>query len=329
MAESSRCPGQFSGLVGDRIYQVSGTGDLAAINAADGKVLWKKKLGIEQRQSSPFYADGKLYIAMYVAAAEGKTGAVAEGGDTSGNGELFVVKPDDKGAEILSRTILTGKCYGSPIGYNGKLYIQTEKKLYCFGKKGKNPGLATAPEPEKWPAPGEKKKLQVVPYEVLLNPGDKQAFKIRTLDANGFMVDDNADQKSVKWELFILPTALVKATMKARLNTNGELVADSEEHAERGAVPSFAGRFPKVISKAAFCPACPHTRFREIRTTQDTSKPPPPGVPNTPEPLTPFACIRRCPGMPHGSALRSGIKTATRPLAGTIDNKRFSAALFF
>ena len=69
-------------LVGDRIYQVSGTGDLAAINAADGKVLWKKKLGIEQRQSSPFYADGKLYIAMYVAAAErqGGGGAAAETG---------------------------------------------------------------------------------------------------------------------------------------------------------------------------------------------------------------------------------------------------------
>lgn len=52
-------------LVGDRIYQVNGTGNLVAINAADGKVLWKKKLGIEQRQSSPFYADGKLYITMY------------------------------------------------------------------------------------------------------------------------------------------------------------------------------------------------------------------------------------------------------------------------
>jgi len=103
-------------LVGDRIYQVSGTGDLAAINAADGKVLWKKKLGIEQRQSSPFYADGKLYIAMYEAAAGGKTEGVEAGG-----GELFVVKPGDTDMEILSRTHLVGKCYGSPIGYNGKI----------------------------------------------------------------------------------------------------------------------------------------------------------------------------------------------------------------
>jgi hypothetical protein len=26
------------------------------------------------------------------------------------------------------------------VAYNGKLYIQTDKKLYCFGKKGENKG---------------------------------------------------------------------------------------------------------------------------------------------------------------------------------------------
>ncbi len=56
-------------LVENRIYEVDEAGDLVAVNADDGKVLWKKKLGIEERQSSPFYADGKLYIAMYIAAA--------------------------------------------------------------------------------------------------------------------------------------------------------------------------------------------------------------------------------------------------------------------
>ena len=315
-------------LVGDRIYQVSGTGDLVAINAADGKVLWKKKLGIEQRQSSPFYADGKLYIAMYVAAAEGKTGAVAEGADTSGNGELFVVKPDDKGAEILSRTILTGKCYGSPIGYNGKLYIQTEKKLYCFGKKGKNPGLATAPEPEKWPAPGEKKKLQIVPYEVLLNPGDKQAFKIRTLDANGFTVDDNVDPKSVKWEPFIPPTALVKATMKATFNTNGELVADSENTPSAGQFQASLGEL-KGYFKGRILPGVPLTQdFEKYELTQDTSKPPPPGVPNTLEPPTPFAY----PPLPWNAArFRFEIrdKDGNKALVKTIDNKRVQRGTVF
>ena len=213
-------------LVGDTIYEVSGTGDLAAINADDGKVQWKKKLAIEQRQSSPFYADGKLYVAMYIAAQS--SGAGGEGApNDGGSGELFVLKPGAKDAEVLSRTILDGKCFGSPIGFNGKLYIQTDKKLYCFGRKGANKALASAPPAEAWPAPGPKAQLQIIPYEVLLKPGEKQAFRIRALDANGFTVEENVDPKSVRWETFIPPTALVKVTMKGAFNDAGELVAEA------------------------------------------------------------------------------------------------------
>jgi hypothetical protein len=75
----------------------------------------------------------------------GRKGSRSGAGDAAGDGELFVVKPGEKDVEILSRTMLTGKCYGSPIGYNGKLYVQTEKKLYCFGKKGKNTGWLPRP----------------------------------------------------------------------------------------------------------------------------------------------------------------------------------------
>ena len=144
----------------------------------DGKVLWKKKLGIEQRQSRPFYADGKLYVAMYIAAAEPSWWR--RGSETGGDGELFVIKPGDTEREILSQTKLTGKCYGSPIAYNGKLYVQTEKKLYCFGKKGNNPGLAAAPEPETVARARRKQRsCRSFPHEVLLKPGAVQAFRVR------------------------------------------------------------------------------------------------------------------------------------------------------
>jgi outer membrane protein assembly factor BamB len=315
-------------LVGDRIYQVNGTGDLVAINAADGKVLWKKKLGIEQRQSSPFYADGKLYITMYVAAAEGKASAAAQGGDTGGDGELFVVKPGENDMEILSRTILSGKCYGSPIGYNGKVYIQTEKKLYCFGKKGNNPGLAAAPEPEKWPTPGEKKKLLVVPAEVLVQPGEKHAFHVRALDANGFTVDENVDPKSLKWEPFIPPTALVKATMKASFNADGQLVADSENAPSAGQFQASLGEL-KGYFKGRILPGLPLTQdFEKFELTQDTSKPPAPAVPNTLEPPTPFAY----PPLPWNAArFRFEVreKDGNKALVKTIDNKRVQRGMVF
>lgn len=211
-------------LVGNTLYEVTGVGEVAAIDADKGTVLWKKKLAPEQRQSSPFYADGKLYVAMYIAgAAEGAAKSADEA--TAGDGELFVLKPGPKDAQILSRTKLSGRCFGSPIGYNGKLYVQTDKKLYCFGKKGANKGVAPDPKAEEWPKPGEKKQLQVIPFEALLKPGQSQAVRVRALDANGFTVDENVDPKSVKWEPFIPPTALVKATMKGEFSADGQLVA--------------------------------------------------------------------------------------------------------
>ncbi len=310
-------------LVGDRIYQVSGTGDLAAVNATDGKVLWKKKLGIEQRQSSPFYADGKLYIAMYEAAAEGKTEGSPEGG-----GEFFVIKPGDAGMEILSRTHLIGKCYGSPIGYNGKIYVQTDKKIYCFGKKGNNPGVAPVPEPEKWPAPGEKTKLQIVPYEVLLAPGEKRSFKVRALDAAGFTVEEKIDPKSVKWESFIPPTALVKATLNGSFNAAGEFVADAENAPSAGQFQASLGGL-KGYFKGRILPGLPLTQdFEKFDITLDTANPPAPGVPNTLEPATPFAH----PPLPWNAArFRFEIreKDGTKALVKTIDNKRTQRGTVF
>jgi hypothetical protein len=79
----------------------------------------------------------------------------------------------------------------------------------------------------------------LIPNESLLHPGDKVPVRVRSLDANGFTVDENVDVKSVKFETFIPPTALVKATMKGAV-TDGFLTA------EQATVPS-AGAFQGVL----------------------------------------------------------------------------------
>ena len=156
---------------------MSGTGDLCAVNAKTGKVLWKKKLGIEQRQSSPFYANGLLYVAMYISAGDADSAERREAGTM---GELFVIKPGTEGCEIVSQTQLNGRCFGSPIGYNGKIYIQTDSQTLLLRQSGRTiPDCRRRLEEKPWPKAGAVAKLQVIPSEVLLKPGDKTSFRVR------------------------------------------------------------------------------------------------------------------------------------------------------
>lgn len=310
-------------LVGDTIYEVNGTGDLCAVDANTGKVLWKHKLGIEQRQSSPFYGDGKIYVAVYTS-AQGAEKIATGGGDTGGNGELFVVKPGAAGCEILSQTLLNGRCYGSPVAYNGKLYVQTDRKLYCFGRKGNNPGLASEPEETPWPKAGVAKELQIVPYESLLKPSDKQTFRIRSLDANGFTVDDSVGVKSAKWEPFVPPTALVKAYAKAKFDESGVLHADAANVPSAGQFQATVGNLKGYIKVRIMSSLPLKQDFESFELSNTTT--------NTVEPPTAFAY----PPLPWNSArfrfeVREkevdGVKT--KALAKTIDDKRFQRGTVF
>src|SRR5207302_638120 len=191
-------------LAGNYVYLVAEKGDLCAVDAETGKVAWSMKLGVEERNACPLYADGKLYVPMLDDPA-----TKAETGESGTTGAFYIVKPSDK-PEILSHVALDGRCFGSPVALNGKVYIQTTRHLYCFGKKGDTPTPSPETPPERWPAAGAAASLQVIPSEVLLRPGQSIAFHARTIDANGFTVEENVDPKKLKWESYIPPTAKVK-----------------------------------------------------------------------------------------------------------------------
>lgn len=315
-------------LFGDTVYEVSGTGDLCAVDATTGRLRWKKKLGIEQRQSSPFYADGLLYVGVYVTMKDAEAGAQKDA-DSVSNGDLVVLRPGPDGAEEISRTQVTGRCFGSPIGYNGKLYLQTDRKFYCFGKTGNNKGLPTTPPAVTWPKPGAPAQLQIIPYEILVHPGQTQSFRIRVLDAHGFTVQESIDPKSVHWESYIPPTALVKVTMKASFNTDGKLVADPTPAASAG---QFKATW-KTTSGTEICgyikgrilPSLPlKYEFESIELSNTTT--------NTVEPPTAF----NYPPLPWNSArFRFEVRekkvegVSTKALTKTIDNKLFQRGQVF
>ena len=230
-------------LVGDRVYVVSEKGDLCCVNANTGEVIWKLKLGIEERNSSPIYADGKIYVPMLDDPA-----AKTEGSGESGTkGVLYVIRPTDKAGEIVAHVTLDGRCFGTPTAYNGKVYIQTTRHLYCFGRAGNNPGLPAAEPLEKFPTPGAAAQLQIIPSEIFLRPGQEQSFKARVLDANGYMVEEVKDVSALKWASFIPPTAKVKSTMKASFDASGKMTADADKTPSAGAFMATYGNVKGTI----------------------------------------------------------------------------------
>ena len=303
-------------LVGDRIYVVAEKGDLCCVDVNNGKILWKLKIGIEQRNSCPLFADGKIYVPILDDPA-------SKGGDTSSEagtaGALYIIKPSDKAGEILTHAALQGRCFGSPTAYNGKVYVQTTQKLYCFGKKGDNPGLAETTA-EKWPVAGTAKQLQIIPSEVLLRPGQAASFRVRSLDANGLVVEEIKDVTKVKWASYIPPTARVRSAMNGQFNAQGKLVAASEPVPSAGAFEATLGDLKGYI-RGRVLPYLPIKQdFESFQLNETTT--------NDVEQPTPFAY----PPLPWiGARFKFDVRDiqGTKALAKTIDNKFFQRGTVF
>ena len=300
-------------LVGDMVYVVAEKGDLCAVDANTGAIKWKLKLGIEQRNSCPFYADGKLYVPMLDDPAAKGTG---EGAEAGAKGALYIIKPGDQ-PEILQHTELAGRCFGTPVAYNGKLYLQTTKHLYCWGKGGNSPGLPAAPKADEAPKVGAAKALQIIPSEVTLRPDQNAAFRARSIDSNGFVVEEVADMKSLKWASFVPPTARVKSTMNGTFNPDGKLVADPAPKPSAGAFQASLGDAKGYI-RGRVLPYLPLNQDFEAISLTET---------NLAEGAT-FAY----PPLPWiGARFKFEVreKDGTKCLTKTIDNKFFQRATVF
>ena len=178
-------------LVGDRIYLTTETGEIAAVNATNGKTLWKEKLGIEQLHASPLYADGKLYVPI--------------------KDHIFaIIRPSDAKAEVLCKVDVGGECNGAPAVANGRVYLFTTKNLFCFGTV--KPGIPDAyVKPAQGSGPAA--KLMPVPGEVLLRPSEKVTIGLTALNEASLPVP--LPEGVPSWSTFIPATAKVKALLGA------------------------------------------------------------------------------------------------------------------
>lgn len=157
-------------MIDGRLYVVTDSANLLIFDPETGEQIARQSLGTVMR-STPLYADGKLYVC-------------------TNDGRFYTLEPTEKGVKILFRTRFPvgEQSDGSPIASHGRIYVPTSAALYCIGFKDAEPQATPIPEPPKEapisedPTPAQ---LQIVPYEVLLRPGQSQKFTVRQFNSRG------------------------------------------------------------------------------------------------------------------------------------------------
>ena len=179
-------------LVGDTVYTVSEDGDLYAVDANSGAIKWKLKLGIDERNACPLFADGKLYVPILDDPASQGDRRIGCGDD----GGLLHHPPGREGRrDALPRSA------GGPMFRHARWPITASftcrpRVTFIAGeRRATTPAAPRPPEEKPWPAAGPATQLQVIPSEVLLHPGEQAAFRVRSLDANGFTVQESIPAK--------------------------------------------------------------------------------------------------------------------------------------
>ena len=107
---------------------------------------------------------------------------------------------------ILGKTTLDGACLAAPSAAHGRVFVQTKKRLYCFGSDLPAPAFVAKPQEElkhesSEPSDGLPVVFQVVPSEFALKSGSSQAFKVYALDRTGRRIEEV--KEGLAWEKWI------------------------------------------------------------------------------------------------------------------------------
>ena len=99
------------------LYMLNDGGIMTSFKPESGEVINKGRIrgAGSHFYTSPVAADDKVFI-------------------ISLRGKVSVLSPDGN-LELIASSDLKEKCYATPAIASGKIYIRTEKTLYCFGRK--------------------------------------------------------------------------------------------------------------------------------------------------------------------------------------------------
>src|SRR4051812_10845855 len=164
---------------GSIVYAVENGSRLKAYDSETGKNLWTQTLGTIQKAPLVF-ADGKLYVGTE-------------------SGKFFIIKPSPTGARILSSVEMpvskddnAGQTAGIPEPIfggaavsRGRIFFVSTGGVYAIGAKTATKPTGFAIDEPVESGRGDPAWVQVSPTEVVLKPGQKQVFHVRSFDARG------------------------------------------------------------------------------------------------------------------------------------------------
>ncbi len=160
--------------VGGRLYVLSNSADLHALDMKTGAPAWSMNIGNIGR-AAVTYADGKLFA-------------------TEQNGHVFILEPGPEGAKVLDEEYIEmpegrfAEIWGSVAIAYGRLYFTAEDGLYCLGKKDApfEPTPSPAePGPQPAAADATPAALRVVPAEVTGTTAEPVRFEAWLFDDKG------------------------------------------------------------------------------------------------------------------------------------------------
>ena len=198
----------------DRVYTTIKRGELVCLDAGTGEEIWTLKLAPDQVHASPVWADGKLFVPMF-------------------DGQVSVVKDTGHEGLIISQVQLDGSCLAGPAVAHGRVFVQSKKRLYCFGSNKVAPAFISH-QSEKELSSQKAVSLQVIPAEFALKSGDSLAFKVFSLNENGQRIAEI--EEGLSWAKWIPPTAKVQSKVDAEIRPNGILIAEKDATLSAGAI---------------------------------------------------------------------------------------------
>ena len=203
-----------------RLYVVDSSANLHCLNGETGEVHWTHSLGTVGK-GSPVVADGKIYV-------------------TEVNGHFHILQPGESECKTLSTIQIErepghyAEIYGSPAIADGRVYFTTEEGLYCLGIQGAS--ASTSPSSDlivgwtgEWASSGGPASIQIVPTEVLVQPGDNLQFQVRPFTDDGISAMHGG---KVEWSL----NGLV-----GTIDENGKLTLESSPVGQAGTVLAKIG----------------------------------------------------------------------------------------